>query len=52
MLSGPKRKLWHVKIFRLSGEVIKLMVLNLKSLGEMSKQDAACENKKAKIQSG
>lgn len=45
MLSGPKRNLWHLKVFHPSGEVIKFMVLNLKSLGEISKQDAAREKR-------
>lgn len=39
MLSGPKRNLWHLKVVYLSAEVIKFMGLNLKRLGEMSKQD-------------
>lgn len=41
MLSGPKRNLWRLKIVHLSAEVIKVMVLNLKRLGETSKQNGA-----------
>lgn len=43
MLSGAKRDPWHLKAVHLSVEVEKFMVLNVKRLGEMSKQNAAHE---------